>query len=213
MTTMTTARMRGPTTAMREKRVGWACRGRSGGVRGSGSLRRPGRGGRLKGTVPAAVMLCSDPGRGARGSSTSLRAAIAQSPMRSTASASMRAPSSSTASPSRRVPLVEPRSLTSRPSSSRSTVACSQEALREGRGTSASGERPMVSTPVSGTRTTGPTPSSPSTVRVQPDRASSASPPSGRSVLPSMSEARASGSCGSWGTSSTHTGPADRGAP
>ena len=30
------------------------------------------------------------------------------------------------------MPLVEPRSLTSRPSSSRSTVACSQEALREG---------------------------------------------------------------------------------
>ena len=64
-TTMATAMTRGATTAMMLNLAPSAISLGSGQTIGSGRGGWPGRGGRLNGTVPARVTLCSDPARGA----------------------------------------------------------------------------------------------------------------------------------------------------
>ena len=72
----------------------------TGGTTASGSAGRPGRGGRLKGAVPAVVTLCRLPGAGASDSARSGRSVTAVPPTTTTASLVTKMPSSGTFTPS-----------------------------------------------------------------------------------------------------------------
>ena len=171
---------------MRENLVAGGMLLRWGRARGRGGAGRPGRGGRLKGTVPAAVTLWRLPGRGAAGSATSLRTTTVHPPTRTTASSLSTVPSASRGVPSTVDPLVESRSSRRRPSFSRVAVAWSQEALGESVVRSARGERPMLTgSPGAGAQWPC-VPVPPRTVRVQPSRGSSACGRLEPMVLPSM---------------------------
>ena len=125
--TITPAISSGATIVAMPKRAGGGSGLRVGGSNALGSGGRPGRGGRLKGTVAAWVRLCGVPGAGARASSAPRQTVTAAPPTTTTSPSSTVTPSSPTFSPPTKVPLVEPASRTRRMSPSSSIVAWLQE--------------------------------------------------------------------------------------
>ncbi len=144
---------------------------RVGGDTGSVSVSRPGRGGRLNGAVAAGVRLGNVPAAGTVVSGSSGRSSRTAPPTMTLVVPVSRTPSSSMRSPAMTVPFVDPESRTRTPSSSRSTVQCSQDALSVGSTTSACGARPTTSRRLRGTGTTTPAPRPPARVTLHPSTA------------------------------------------
>ncbi|KZX19697.1 hypothetical protein ACH61_03206 [Rathayibacter tanaceti] len=203
ISTIAKARTRGAATVITLNFAAEAIETRVGGTTGSAAAARPGRGGRLKGTVALGVTLCRLPGSGAGGSAGAGRSRSAAPPAITTAESVTTTPSPAAETPSTRVPFVLPASRTRRASPSRVTDRCSHDALTVSRTRSACGDRPTVSARLRGISTTSPARSPPESVAVQPRTATGRGWGERAIRVPSSSSRSASGVSTGWSAEST----------